>query len=827
MKSLPYPWLLVLWLIVSIAAGVSATLYAAERQATLPESIRARDGFRVELLRSAQEDEGSWISMSFDPAGRVIVGLDDRGLARLAIDEETGQATFERIAGTESLLHVRGVLYAHDSIYISATNSQGIYRMRDLGDSFQSPERIQELKYESRYGHGTNQITLGPDNMIYFVIGNDVVFPTSMTNDSPYRDPQNDWLLPSRHDSGHDKRVGYIAKVDPEGNAWEVVAGGFRNQVDVAFNQDGEMFTWDADMEWDLGLPWYRPTRLSHVVSGGEYGWRFGTGKWPDWYPDSLPATLDTGLGSPTGMVFGHPSNWPQRYRSALYMADWQLGRILMVDTKPQGASYEASAQWFLEGGPLNVCDLTFGPDGALYFITGGRGSQSGLYRVTWTGTDADAAHIELTGNESSEENRVDANVSAAARELRYRLEAYHRQIDASAIDFIWGQLDSNDPSIRFAARIALENQPIANWRSRIAAADDSIGLQTALLAVARVGQPEDQAMLIDRLLASQWSGSGTYQWLLPLRTLQVSLIRQDLPDASAQQRLVNFLEPLYPQESFAVNWLLQELLVKLRSPHVLSRSLDLLESASTQEEQIQYAKTLTHVDWGWDRDAAVRIIAWLARSGDLPGGKLVETTWRNLRADFAALWSDSLRSDLADDLARLDVPRSEETVASEPLRPLVRNWTIDDLVDEVNAIRPEQRSIEGGHKALAAAMCLRCHRMGERGSPVGPDLSQVAKRFDGRALLESIVDPSRQVDPKYYNSSFLMSDGRIVTGRTVGVSKNQLTIETDPMTTRTTVIERSEIEMSLQANRSPMPDGLLDTLTRDEVLDLIALLRR
>ena len=827
MKSFPYPWLLVLWLIVSIAAGSSATSDAAERQATLPESIRARDGFRVELLRSAQEDEGSWISMTFDPAGRVIVGLDDRGLARLAINEETGQAAFERIAGTESLLHVRGVLYAHDSIYISATDSQGIYRMSDLGDSFQSPERLQDLKYESRYGHGTNQITLGPDNMIYFVIGNDVVFPPSKTNDSPYRDPQNDWLLPSRHDSGQDERVGYIAKVDPEGNTWEVVAGGFRNQVDVAFNQDGEMFTWDADMEWDLGLPWYRPTRLSHVVSGGEYGWRFGTGKWPDWYPDSLPATLDTGLGSPTGMVFGHPSNWPQRYRSALYMADWQFGRILMVDTTPQGASYEASAQWFLEGGPLNVCDLTFGPDGALYFITGGRGSQSGLYRVTWTGSDAAVADIESTGNEFNKENKVDSKVSAAARELRHRLEAYHRQIDTSAIDFIWGQLDSNDPSIRFAARIALENQPIADWRSRIAAADDSIGLQTALLAVARVGQPEDQAMLIDRLLESHWSGSGTDQWILPLRTLQVSLIRQDLPDASKQQRLVDFLEPLYPQESFAVNWLLQELLVKLRSPHVLSRSLDLLESASTQEEQIQYAKTLTHVDWGWDRDAAVRIIAWLARSGDLPGGKLVETTWRNLRADFAALWSDSMRSDLADDLARLDVPRSEETVASEPLRPLVRNWTIDDLVDEVNAIRPEQRSIEGGHKALAAAMCLRCHRMGERGSPVGPDLSQVAKRFDGRALLESIVDPSRQVDPKYYNSSFLMSDGRIVTGRTVGVSKNQLTIETDPMTTRTTVIERSEIEMSLQANRSPMPDGLLDTLTRDEVLDLIALLRR
>lgn len=273
---------------------------------------------------------------------------------------------------------------------------------------------------------------------------------------------------------------------------------------------------------------------------------------------------------------------------------------------------------------------------------------------------------------------------------------------------------------------------------------------------------------MIDRLLESQWSGSETERWLLPLRTLQISLIRHGLPSASTQQRLVDHLEPLYPQDSFAANWLLQELLVKLRSPQVLAKSLDLLESASTQEEQIQYAKTLTHIDWGWDRDAAVRIVAWL-----------------------------------------------------------VRNWTIDDLVDEVNAMRPEDRSIAGGQKALAAGLCLRCHRVGERGSPVGPDLSQVGKRFDGRALLESIIDPSRQVDPKYFNSSFLMSDGRIVTGRTVGVSKNQLTIETDPMTARAVVIDRGEIEMSLPANRSPMPDGLLDTLTRDEVLDLIALLRR
>lgn len=819
MKSMSSPWMLVVFLASAFTCS-TATLSAQDRQATPPESIRAREGFRVQLIRSAQADESSWISMTFDPAGRVIVGLDDFGLARLTMDEQSGQTTFERLPGTESLRHVRGILYAHDSLYVSATDSQGIYRMKDLGDSFATPQLLQELPYGSRFGHGTNQITLGPDQQIYFVIGNDVVLPPAMTKDSPYRHPQNDWLLPSRHDLGHDNRAGYIAKVDPTGNAWEVVAGGFRNQVDVAFNQDGEMFTWDADMEWDVGLPWYRPTRLNHVVSGGEYGWRWGTGKWPSWFPDSLPTTLDTGLGSPTGMTFGYDSRWPEPYRQALYMADWQFGRILIVDVKPHGSTYRASAEWFLEGGPLNVCDLTFGPDGALYFITGGRGSQSGLYRVTWTGTSP-------TDSPTPSKNLQTTAADQAARDLRHRLETYHHQIDSSAVDFIWSQLAHEDPWIRNAARIALENQPVDSWRDRIVTAEESVGLQTALLALARVCQSQDQRLVMDRLLHSAWSKSHPEQWLLPLRTLQLSIIRHGLPDASVQERLLERLEPLFPQEHFPTNWLLQELLVKLRSPHALSKSLALLHSATTQEEQVQCAKTLTQIDTGWDRDSALQVVIWLERNREMTGGHLVKTAWQNLRSDFTSKWDDSIRSALVEQLTALEQPRPTESVPAQPPRPFVRKWTIDDLLADVNALRPSERTTEAGHKALAAANCLQCHRFGQRGTPIGPDLTDVSKRFDGRALLESMIDPSRQVDPKYANSSFLLSDGRVVMGRTVGVSQTQLTIEIDPVNGKTMVIERQEIEQSLEATRSPMPDGLLDTLNHDEVLDLIGLLRR
>ena len=81
-------------------------------------------------------------------------------------------------------------------------------------------------------------------------------------------------------------------------------AGGLQNPYDLAFNAQGELFTADSDMEWDTGMTWYRPTRVNHVVPGAEFGWRSGWAKWPDYYHDSLPAVVDLGRGSPTGLEF-------------------------------------------------------------------------------------------------------------------------------------------------------------------------------------------------------------------------------------------------------------------------------------------------------------------------------------------------------------------------------------------------------------------------------------------------------------------------------------------------------------------------------------------
>ena len=89
--------------------------------------------------------------------------------------------------------------------------------------------------------------------------------------------------------------------------------------------------------------------------------------------------------GSPTAVEFATGNNFPAAYREALFVLDWSYGRILAVHWQPSGASYVGATEVFLQGSPLNVTDVEFGRDGAMYFVTGGRKTQSGLYRVRYT----------------------------------------------------------------------------------------------------------------------------------------------------------------------------------------------------------------------------------------------------------------------------------------------------------------------------------------------------------------------------------------------------------------------------------------------------------
>ncbi|MGC1274944.1 MAG: PQQ-dependent sugar dehydrogenase [Planctomycetaceae bacterium] len=786
------------------------------QQATPPSSITVPAGFEVELLRSAQAGEDSWISMTFDPRGRIIIGLDTVGLARLE-PPAGGDGSWSFVRLDETLKHCRGVLYAHDSLYVNATDSHGFYRLRDAdGDGqFDDKRLLKSFDYRSRYGHGPNQIALGPDGMLYLVIGNDVSFPEGTSPASPYRDPRFDRLLPDPRDAGQDDRVGYIVRTDPEGKEWTVLAGGFRNQVDVAFHPDGEMFTWDADMEWDVGLPWYRPTRLNHVVSGGEYGWRWGTSKWPTYYQDSLPSTLDTGLGSPTGMVFGTGSAFPARYRQALFMADWQHGRILAVTLTPRGATYDAEDALFAEGGPLNVCDLAFGPDGALYFITGGRGSQSGLYRVAFTGPDEPTA-------DPTEADPARQAASEAARALRHRLEEFHVRSDPASIDFLWPHLGSEDRWIRNAARVALERQEPTGWQSKVMHEDDPVRRATAGLALVRVSKPEECPKRLEELLRPTFA-EDEIALLTTLRACSIAFSRGIQLSPELTDRLTGRVAGLYPHPAQSVNRELCELLVVLNWPQLVAKTLTLIEAAASQEEKIFYAHALLRFKGAWsieERKSFIRVLRTVKRAS---GGHLFPTVVAQMEEDFLTSLSDDERTALAAAIEELRQPLSAaETV---PSRPFVRRWTLEELLPHLHKATLD-RDVESGRQALAAASCLKCHRMHHSGSAIGPDLTHVGRRFDLRAIAESILDPSNVIDPKYHATTWVLASGRVITGRAAQVTGQQIVVEVNASTGETVAVARDDVEASQPSDVSPMPNGLLDTLTQDEILDLLAYLR-
>ncbi|QDV10962.1 Cytochrome c [Rosistilla oblonga] len=790
-------------------------------QATPVDSIALPAGFRAQLLRSAETGEGSWVSMTFDDRGRVILGRDKRGVVRLTLSDDRGQVDqFEVIENT--LKHCRGILWAHDSLYVCATNNSGFYRLRDTNgdDQFDSVQELMPFDYQSRYGHGPNQIVLGPDNMLYVVNGNDVAFPEGFAADSPYRDPEDDHLLPEPRDTVEDIRVGYVAKTDPEGKNWEIVAGGFRNQFDVAFNAAGEMFTYDADMEWDVGLPWYRPTRLNHVVSGGEYGWRWGTGKWPDYFADSLPTTLDTGLGSPTGLEFGTRSQFPPEYRESLFMGDWQHGRIFQVELTPRGASYGGQYKVFLEGGALNVCDLTFGPDGAMYFITGGRGSQSGLYRVTYEGPEVAAPSLDA-------EQTDQAQASAAARQVRHQLEQWHTRsdADAKAIDFIWPHLNSDDRWLRFAARLAIERQDLELWRERALNESQPKASIAALLALAHRGRAEDQSQLLTALGRLPLATLGREDLLDALRVWQLSFIRQGEPSESDRTESLSQLSPLYPQTSGYVNRELCSLLIYLQAPDVVPRTVELIRTAIGQEDMIYYSQRLARLSEGWTNETREAFFDSLLAARRFQGGKLLSASLQNIQEDAIATLTEAEKEHLKPRLEMLATAVDGSSEHESPSASFVKQWTWEELEAELPRAR-HGRSWEQGRTALAKAQCVKCHRVSEQGSSTGPDLTHVGSRFDERALLESIVQPSKVIDEKYRLSSYLLDSGELVTGRPIGVSATMITVQTDSMRAETVPLKRAEIEQTTPSGLSPMPSGLMNVLTLDEILDLIAYLR-
>ena len=816
----------------------------------IERNITAPPGFAVDLVYTVPRRYGSWVSLTVDARGRLIASGQSTGLYRItpaSPGQDSSDTTVEALNSPVGA--AQGLLCVDDDLYAMVTQDRaegpGLYKLRDTtGDDQYDQTKL--LRGLSGIGeHGPHGIALGPDGMLYTVGGNHTPIPDPERSTVPHRWDEDHLLKRLWDPRGHAVGIlapgGWICRTDRDGETWELFAIGFRNPYDLAFNADGDLFTYDADMEWDMGAPWYRPTRLNHVVSGADFGWRSGAGKWPPHYPDSLPAVLDIGPGSPTGTTFGYGAYFPQRYRDALFILDWTFGTIHAVFLEPDGASYRATRETFLTGRPLPLTDCVINPtDGAMYFVVGGRGTPSALYRVRYEG-DSD-----------TNANPTNSLAKDRAREQRRKLESLHSpQKPASSIDTLWPFLGDVDRTLRFAARVALEHQPVQRWIDRAFGESNAASKLTALIALTRCGNPQDQARVIEALSAVQWHELRRDERLDLLRCWALCFIRLGEPTASTAQEVSHILEDLYPSDDDLINRELCDLLVYLKSPSIVARTIPLMERADADEkalidpsllsrndaygliikgmttstpqrQQIHYAMSLRNARVGWTAQLRERYFNWFATASRTHGGASLAGFLARIRADALEAVPEQQRERFAQ--IGSAAPNTAPIGVEEPQGP-GRAWTVEDVL----ALAQQGfagRDFENGKRMYAAANCINCHRFAGTGQMGGPDLTALVTHYMLRDLIESTIEPSRRLSDQYVQLELLLDDDQLVLGILVDANDDEFTIMPNLLEPAATVkLPRDRIVSQRLSDVSPMMPGLLDPLNSDEVLDLLAYL--
>lgn len=800
---------------------VTAVLLALN-VAPAAEATKTAPGFAVEKIYAVpRESHGSWVALAPDGTDGLLASDQYGPLYRLTLPRKTGDTATARALALP-LGGVHGLTWVGRDLYAVAAQKSvhpaGLYRLRDT-DRDGELDRVELLQaLEGDGEHGPHAVMPSPDGRSLFVLAGNATQLPSLARSRVAPLGRDDALLPPLPAIvGSETRGrpggGWICRTDLDGRSWDLVAGGLRNAYALAVDPRGEVFTFDSDTEFEINLPWYRPTRVLHAVSGADFGWRGGIYKVPETAPDGWPAVLPLGLGSPTAVLFPRGAKIPARYRDALWVADWSYGRIIALHLTPDGATFRATPEPIVTSVPLPVTAICVNPaDGALYFATGGRRTQSAIYRLTWNGDPALAAQPEQP---------LAAAPPAVA--LRDALADFHGRADPAALATVWPALAHTDPLVRRAARTALEAQPVATWSARALAETSPRPALAALLALARSDAAAHQTNLLAALRRHFTPALDPALRDEALRVLTLALIRGGEIPPAQRDTWAALLSPLFPAANPAGNAALLELLLFLRAPDAVARGFTALAGAVTHEAQLDLVRSLRARLAEWTPAQRTRYLAWLHATGEWRGGASFTLLLKELRreavasapaADRAAL-EKSLAATLA--AARLGAP----TAGRPPAHP----WTVAELTALV-ARAPGARDPARGRRVFAAAGCFACHTCNGEGGALGPDLTAAAARLAPRDLLEAIVEPSREISDQYGTSEIALRDGRRLSGRIINYTEQGLVLAENLFDPAQGVrLKESDIASITPAKVSLMPPGLLDPFSAGEIGDLLAFL--
>jgi putative heme-binding domain-containing protein len=195
---------------------------------------------------------------------------------------------------------------------------------------------------------------------------------------------------------------------------------------------------------------------------------------------------------------------------------------------------------------------------------------------------------------------------------------------------------------------------------------------------------------------------------------------------------------------------------------------------------------------------------------------------WRRMYgAMYVVADLDEYLANPEDYLAKHPLPIKDELL--KYTRPRTE-WKFDELKASVEEMK-DGRSYTNGKQLFQVAACVSCHKFNGVGTEFGPDLTKIdPKQQSPVEILHDIIEPSFRINEKYYQYTFELKSGKSVTGLILEEKNGEVKVIENPLLkAEPRVIKVSDIDTRTKSNVSLMPKGLLDKLTREEILDLVA----
>jgi len=173
-------------------------------------------------------------------------------------------------------------------------------------------------------------------------------------------------------------------------------------------------------------------------------------------------------------------------------------------------------------------------------------------------------------------------------------------------------------------------------------------------------------------------------------------------------------------------------------------------------------------------------------------------------------------------------VPDVEAYLASHiSTQPKTTEWKLADLAPELAKLDSD-RNLARGQDLFTKLACASCHKLGPEGASFGPELTEVFSQYhnDHQEVLQQILEPSLVISNRYRNFQFELRNGDEASGLIVKDEGDLLTVQSGASTALIQTLKKADVKSQQPQRSSLMPSGLLNQLTPDEILDLLAFVK-